>query len=400
MPAPASNRIFLPGNRYLVAYLAFLGAFAPLSTDLYLPALPGMAEALHTTDELVGYSMSLFFLVYALSSLIWGPLSDKFGRKPILLAGSIIYMASSVSIALTDSIWTLLVMRCLQASGCAAASSMSLAITKDVMRGRLMERIMSFIQAAHVLAPLTAPLIGGAMLLFTTWRGIFWALVLVGLIALVCATCLSETGRPRRERSLLHAYGRIRVVLANTAFLRPWLLFSAMTMPFMSYLVASSFVYQVEFQLSAQEFSLYFALNALFSLAGPLACLYFFSRLPRNSVIACELATMCLSGCLLLAFGRLYPWLFALFMIPLTFCGAAMRPPSTIIMMNANRGDNGTVAALIQCGALLFAGFSMLLALMSFWHDPVTAIGTIAAVVSGTGFLAWLRISKRLEKAR
>lgn len=391
---PRSNRIFFPGNRYLVSYLAFLSAFAPLSTDMYLPALPVMAIALNTSDSMVSYSMTFFFFTYAFSSLLWGPLSDRYGRKPVLLSGSAIYIISCAGIALTNSIIILLILRSTQAIGAAAASATSLAIVKDVLRGKLMEKLITFMQAAHVLAPIFAPLIGGAMLYFVSWREIFWAQVLFGLLSLAGAFCLRETGRIKAGFSLLTAFLRMGIVLTNRKFLAPLLIFSAFVMPFMAFLAVSTFVYQVQFGLSAQAFSLFFAFNACFSLSGPLAHLYIAQRISKTREITWLMLISCACGALIIPFGGFSPWLIAGLMALITFCGAAMRPPSTVILMDANRGDNGAVSSLIQGFTLLFAGFAMFLAPLPFWQEPTTAIGWIAALVSGACLLMWLKICK------
>lgn len=387
-----SNRIFYLGNSYLIWYLTFLSSFAPLSTDMYLPALPVMAQMLNTSDELVSYSMTSFFFIYAFSTLFWGPLSDRYGRKPVLIIGSIIYFFSCAVIAVTSSIWVLLTMRGVQAIGCAAASSTSLAIVKDILRGSLMEKLVSFMQAAHILAPMCAPVIGGAMLYFMSWRGIFWAQALCGVISFAGALALRETARTRGQVSLLATFARIRQVLANIHFVKPLVIFSMLCMPFMSYLAVSAFVFQNYFSLSAQAFSLFFALNAAFSLLGPILHLYWLSRLPRGKVIAVEILMISLSGVLMWIFGALSPWVFALLMAPITFFGSALRPPSTVIMMEANKGDNGVVASLIQCGALLFASVAMFLAPLPFWPTPITAIAAITAVVAALCFICWLKI--------
>ena len=394
----SSNRIFRFGNRYLVAFLAFLGAFAPISTDMYLPALPSMAINLHTSNDMVAASISLFMLSFAISMLFWGALSDKYGRRPVLFAGLALYVISSAAIALAESIWPLLFWRCVQAIGSGAVCSLSLAIVKDIMRGERMEKMVGIMQAATVLAPLTAPLIGGVMLLWTSWRGIFWCLALCGLLALLGVFALAETSPKKREISLLATFGRMGFVLRNRHFRNPLLLFSAMSMPFFSYLATSAFIYQDGFGLDAQVYSLFFALNASCSLLGPLSFIYWLRHYPRNRVITAQLAAISLFGFALLFFGSLGPWWFALLFAPITYCGSALRPPSTVLMMTANEGDNGIVASLISCGGLLGGSLSMFVATLGIWANPVFAVGTIAVVVAGIGLLFWLKIKGEYSK--
>lgn len=391
--ACASNRIFRIGNRYLIAYLAFIGSFAPISTDMYLPALPQMAHALRTDSELISYSLTSFFFIYAISTLFWGPLSDRLGRRRILLAGTALYFVASVAIALTSSIWSLLLMRAIQAIGAASASAVSLAIVRDVLRGSLMEKVVSLLQAAHIIAPLTAPALGGALLLFTGWRGIFWFLAAFGLLAFLGGLCLSETARSTKKSSFVQAFAAMGHALKTPAFALPLLIFSGLAMPFMSYLAVSTFVFQTWFGLSPQAFSLFFAFNAIFALTGPLAHVWQLAGVERIKLLTFEIAIMLCASCLLLLFGGLSPWAFALLMAPVTFCGAAMRPPSTVLMMQAIRGDNGAVSSLIQCGGLLFGSLSMFLA--PLWRNPVAAIGWIGSLSCAFCLAFWLAIRPR-----
>lgn len=387
--------VFAPGNRYLIAFLAFLSAFAPVSTDMYLPALPAMAGELNSTHELVALTISLFLFVFALSMLLWGPLSDRFGRRPVLLAGSAVFIFSSIGIALSQDMGALLAWRSLQALGSGAASAMSMAIVKDVLRGSMMERVVSLMQAGMILAPMLAPVLGGIVLMFTGWRGIFWCLALFGMLAFAGGLALRET-RPANEgqASMLRTFGRIGAVLEQPRFARPLLLFSVMSMPFMSFLAVSSFIYQGSFGISPQAYSLFFAFNATASLCGPISHIYIFRRLDRYRLIAAYLGLMCVAGLLLFFFGRSGPWAFALLFLPVTFCGSAMRPPSTVIMLQSIEGDNGVVASLINCGALFFGSLSMLIASLGVWPDPVTAVAVISTLVSGACFFFWTRIGR------
>lgn len=387
-----SNRIFKPGNRYLIIYLTFLSAFPPLTIDMYLPALPNIAVNLSTTNEVASYSLSAFFLVYAFATLFWGPVSDKYGRKPILVCGSLIYIATSILIAMASSIWQLLLLRCIQAIGCATASSMSLAIVKDVLRGPLMEKIVSWMQAAHILAPLTAPVLGGILLYLMNWRGIFITLAIMGCLALAGAFFLCETGRPKREMPIFNRFARIRTVLANPLFSKRLFLFSFLAMPFFSFLGASTFIYQNQFGLTAQTFSWFFAFNASFSLLGPLGHLFYFSRISKNKIISIEIAGIALAGALIIVIGSQSVWFFAALMIPVTFFGSAIRPPSTVLMLECIKGDNGIVASLIQFGAMLAGSLAMYIATLTVWPNPVLSVGSISFIVAGISFLLWLKI--------
>lgn len=394
--AAGRRPVFAPGNRYLIAFLAFLSAFAPVSTDMYLPALPEMAANLGTSNELVTLTISGFLFVFALSMLLWGPLSDRFGRRPVLLAGSAIFVFSSVGIALSPDMETLMAWRCLQALGSGAASAMSMAIIKDLLRGSLMERVVSLMQAGMILAPMLAPVLGGLVLMFTDWRGIFWCLALFGIVAFAGGLALRET-RPASgaaAASLAGTFGRIGAVLKKPQFARPLLLFSAMSMPFMSFLAVSSFIYQDYFGLSPQAYSLFFAFNATASLCGPISHIYVFRHFERKRLIAAYLGLMCAAGLLLLFFGSTSPWAFALLFLPVTFCGSAMRPPSTVLLLQSVDGDNGVVASLINCGALLCGSLSMLIASLGIWPGPISAVAVIAALVSGVCFICWLKIGR------
>ena len=390
-----SRRLFYPGNRFLILYLSFLSAFAPISTDMYLPALPAIARAFATTNELASATISTFMLLFAVSMLFWGPVSDRYGRKPVLLAGSLLYIVSSIALCLTGSIGAFLFWRGVQAVGSGAASAMSLAIVKDVLRGGSMEKVVTIMQATVIIAPLTAPVLGGWLLLMVDWRGIFLCLSLCGAAALMGTFWLRETNPRRGALTLAATFRRMGVALGNRAFLYPLLIFSAMSMPFMSYLAVSAFIFQDTFRVSAQEYSLFFALNAAASLLGPFLHMGVFRHWNRSRVLAGHLCAMCLAGIGVICWGAHGPWTFALLFALLTLFGSALRAPSTVLMMESIEGDNGIVASLINCTGLLFGALSMLLASLSVWPGAILAVGCISTVVSALCLAAWLMVAHR-----
>lgn len=393
-----SSSAFAPGQNALIVYLAFLSAFVPLSTDLYLPALPGMAQFFNAPPELTNLTLSCFMLLYALSMLFWGPFSDKYGRKPILLAGLLIYIAASVGSALSGTVYQLIAGRCFQAVGSGAVSAVSMAIVKDSFRGRTMENVLTWIQTMTVLAPMLAPVLGGLLLTFTSWRGIFWALTGCGALALALSFALRETLTDPLEGSALHSLTRVAFVLGHARFRSLLLLFSLASMPFMAYLAASAYIFEETFGVTPQHYSYFFAANAAVSMLGPLLYVRFLRDVPRRAFIAANFAIPAAAGALLLFFGGAGPFVFALLYLPVTFCGSAVRPPSTMLMMNQMDTDTGTVASLIGSVALLCGGLAMLLCSLP-WHSFITATGVISLGVGAVCLVGWLRLSRRPEDA-
>lgn len=371
------KKVFAPGNRWLVAYLAFLSAFAPLSTDMYLPALPHMTQALQTTDALSSLSISCFLLLFGASMLFWGPLSDKYGRKPVLYAGALLYVVSSLFLALAQSIWPLLFWRAVQAIGSGGISAMALAIVKDVLRGRAMEKVITWIQTITILAPMLAPVIGGA------------------LLAGAGTLLLRETMHDPVQGNAFRTLGRLLVVLRHRGFRCLLLLFSATSMPFMAYLALSSYIFQGLFGLSPQAYSLFFAFNAGMSMLGPLAHERFFRTAPRRLFFSAYLGIVVVAGLGLLLVGDQGPFIFALLCAPISFCGSALRPPATVLMLNQMRNDTGSLTALINSGGLLFGSLSMLLCALPVWPGPVAAQALIAILVGTACLLGWLWLDSR-----
>ena len=122
----------------MVAFITFMNMFIPLSTDMYLPALPEMGHYFMASNSLVSFSLTIFFFMFAVSMVLFGPLSDKYGRRPILLVGTAIYTLTSIVCALSPNIYVLILGRLFQGVGAGAVITVATALIKDCFRGRLM----------------------------------------------------------------------------------------------------------------------------------------------------------------------------------------------------------------------------------------------------------------------
>lgn len=383
------------GRRALIVYLAFLSAFTPLSTDLFLPALPIMTEYFQATPGLTNLTLMGFMFFFALSMLVWGPLSDKYGRRPIIAAGLTLYLASSVVCALSTSIWMLIGGRVFQAVGSGAVSAVAMAITKDVFRGRAMENVLTTIQTMMLIAPMIAPVLGGFLLTFTSWRGIFWVFVLCGSLAWLGLLPLRESLEDATEGPALKSLGRIAFVLGHGRFSALLVVFSVNSMPIMGFLATSAYVYQQGFGVSPQLYSAFFCANALASVLGPALYPRVLRDLPQRGLITVCFAVIAASSALLLLFGHAGPFCFAALMLPVTFCSTVIRPPSTIILMTQLDSDTGTVSSLIGSAGVLCGSFAMLAS--SLWTDPLVATAVISMFAGLFCLAGWLILGRGVK---
>lgn len=389
--ATGSRQRYL-GRRGLIALIAFLSAFAPLSTDLYLPALPGMARYFGVSANLTNLTLILFFIFFSAGTLFWGPLSDKYGRRPVLLSGMVLYSVSSLSCAIAPEIYSLIASRIVQAVGASAAFAVATAMVKDVYSGRNREYVLAAVQSMVLIAPVVGPLAGALLLSITTWRGVFMAQAVIGLIALLGSFALEETLARRYDGTLLQVILRLGRVLRNPGFASLLVVFSLVGMASLAYVAASSYIYQDEFGQSVQVYSYYFALNAIGLVTGPILYIRLSRRFDRRSIITAGFAAIASSGLLICTFGNLTPWLFAALLLPATIAGSCVRPPGTNMMLEQQQGDTGSAAALMSCFGILMGSAGM--TIVSFnWGDTVLALGALNLAIGLLCEALWIFLS-------
>ncbi|WP_374656532.1 multidrug effflux MFS transporter [Dongia sp.] len=187
-----------PISRAILATLTALVALGPLSTDFYLPALPVLAKYFGVTEAGAQATLSAYLIGFAGAILVYGPLSDRFGRRPVLAGGVVIFTLASLGCAMAESIGSLIAFRFVQAVGACAGPVISRAMVRDLVGANGAARVFSYLSAAVALAPAIAPIIGGFLTDAFGWRACFVALTLYGALGLVAIfTVLSETNRTR-----------------------------------------------------------------------------------------------------------------------------------------------------------------------------------------------------------
>lgn len=382
------------GNKGTLIFLVLISAFPPITTDLYIPALPQMVKNFSTTESMVNMTLSIFFITYAIGLLIWGPLSEKYGRKPILMVGFLIYIASSILCAFASNIEFLILSRMIQAFGGSAVTVVATCIVKDLYDGRERAKIMATVMSLVIIAPMIAPVLGAFLLKIADWRMLFVVLAIFGVLAALVSLLFEETLTTKYNGSIIRSWGRIGIVLNNRKFIILLVIFSIVPMSLLSFLAAGSYIYISVFGLSEQQFSFAFAFNALCASMGPILYIKISKYISVQNIISFCFAVMACCGVMILTLGAQSLWLFVLMMALATMSGIVVRVPGMNLMLDQQQFDTGSASALIQFWSMILGAVGMMLVSLTP-DDLIHSIGLIQCSVGITAGILWLLVRNR-----
>ncbi|WP_127782226.1 multidrug effflux MFS transporter [Rhodococcus sp. X156] len=299
-PTSAPTRPRSPVSTPLILILALLTAVSPLATDMYLPAFPEMADELGTSATSIQLTLTAFLLGMGVGQLLIGPLSDSIGRRKPLLVGSVVCLVATVACAVAPNVELLTVARLVQGLSGAAGVVLARAIISDTARGAAAAKLIGVMMVIMVIAPVVAPLAGGAIVASTSWRVVFWALSALTALMLLGAVTLAKETLPPSERhpgGFASVIQGARTVLANRSYVGYLLTFCFSFAALFAYISASPFVVQNVLGFSEGQFSLVFGGNALLvvltsSVAAALAGRVSYRRMVVGGVTVMTLASV------------------------------------------------------------------------------------------------------------
>jgi MFS transporter, DHA1 family, multidrug resistance protein len=341
------------GYYRLALILGAQTAMGPLAIDTYLPALPTITREFATTASAVQLSLSIYFIGIALGQAVYGPLSDRHGRRPPLFVGLALFVAGSLGCAVAPNVHTLVAFRFVQALGGCAPLVIPRAVVRDLFDERDSVSMLSMLMLVMGLAPILAPLIGGQMLQYLGWRSIFWAYAVYGAVLLVAVALALEESlpEPRRTRqpltTVLSTYGRL---LADWRYLGYVLSGGLIFAGLLAYIAGSPFIFIELFHISPQRFGFYFGSNAIGIIAASQVNRFLVHRYQPRAILKAALWVSLASSIGLLA-GAFTSYLGLVgIVVPLWFfisMHGIVSPNTTVLAMRPYGGVAGSASALL-----------------------------------------------------
>jgi DHA1 family bicyclomycin/chloramphenicol resistance-like MFS transporter len=265
---------------------------------------------------------------------------------------------------------------------------------RDVYDSKSREPILAMVQSMVLISPAAAPVLGAILLKFMSWRGVFLALAFIGLLALAGSVALQETIDKRKTGSMLQALGRLYKVARNPGFSSLLILFSLLSISTMAFIASSSYIYMNGFGLSAQVYSYYFAINAVGLIFGPMLYMRVSRKYHRRSIIIACFAVVSASGLLISSLGGFQPWILAIVLLPATICASCVRTPGANLMLEQQREDTGSAAALMGCFGILMGSVGMTIISLN-WSNTILVLGMMNILIGLLCMALWLRVSQK-----
>lgn len=385
-----------------LAFTLLLGALAalpPLSIDMGLPALGLIRQSLSASAEQATLTLSLFLAGFGASQLLVGPLSDRFGRRPVMLAGLALYALGGLGCALASSIEALLGFRLIAGMGAAGSTTLAMAVVRDLFEGHAGRVKMATVSMVITIAPIIAPSIGGLVLLVGGWRFIYSLLAATGIVLFTTVAFGLEESRPADRGARLDLLGRYAAVLRQRRTMGYALVNALGSGTLFAFIAASPLVLMGRMGASVGLFSVLFATTSGGILLGSTISSWLARRhVPASRPLAvglCVAPVSAITASLILMAGIERLETFVPFIVITGICRGLTNPNATHAALEPVPNHAGVASALMGCGQMLTAAASgAIVALL------LPYFGTLAITLAMTGFtlsalLAWRWVERR-----
>ncbi|MEW2017437.1 multidrug effflux MFS transporter [Rhodococcus sp. NPDC076796] len=376
----------------VILVLGALIALGPLTIDMYLPALPAIADDLNTPSSAVQLTLAGTLIGLALGQLVIGPLSDIVGRRLPLIVGTGVHILASVACIVAPNIAVLGGLRVVQGLGAAAAAVVAMAIVRDLFSGRAAATVLSRLMLVMGVAPVLAPSLGGAVLLVGSWRLVFAALAIMGVALMTLAiVSLRETLPPERRRAsgVMPVLRTYRSLLRDAQFVVLVLVAALAMSSLFAYIAGSSFVLQEEFGLDEQQFAIVFAAGAISLIGASQLNVLLLGRFAPVQIVLAALSFAVFAGGVMAVLAIAEIGGMAGFVVPLWFVLGAVgfvMPNAPALALSRHGEAAGGAAALL--GAAQFGLGAIVAPIVGALGNDAVAVSTTMVVTSAAALAA------------
>lgn len=394
---PTDSNIYPNGKHYyifLVAYLVGLSAFGSFVNDMYLPTLPEMTRYFDCSVSVVQLGLTMGMIGLGIGQLIMGPVSDKYGRKPVLIITLSIFIIAAIVSVFSPTIHFFLGCRLVQGIGASGGYFLSRTIPADIYSGRPLAKMMALIGAINGFAPASAPVLGGLLAVADGWKGIFY--VLAGFTALlICIGIpLKESLKPqnRFKGKLIDAFKEYPMLIKNKRFMIHTLLKGSALGFLFAYCSSAPFIMQEHFRWSEVHFGLFMGFNALFVAFGAMMALKFKILKQAGYVGGWTLLIATFAQFGVLFFLNNF-WAYEFTMLPIVFSLGMIFTVGNTLAMNEGRSNAGGASALLGLTGYVFGAIvAPLVGIGNIMHSTAIVFVVLAVIT-----LAFAYVSKTLS---
>lgn len=368
---------------FLIIYLVLLSAFGSFVNDMYLPTLPEMVRSFHTSRSVVQLGLTFGMIGLGFGELILGPLSDRFGRKPILVIALIVFAIGAMCSVWSKTIHVFLWWRLVQGLGASGGYFLARTIPADLYKGRALAKVMALVGAINGFAPASAPVIGGLVAKSVGWQGIFWILFGFSALLLLLTPAFKES-LPKTRRVTGHfgaAFHNYVILSRNRHFVVHVMLKGTALGVLFAYISSAPFIIQDHYGFSQLQFGLFMGFNAIFVACGATLALHF-KPLKKAAVLGGRALLLVAITQFICFYTVDNVWVYEALNLPMLFFLGMLFTVGNTLAMNEGRDCAGDASALIGLMGYVFgATVSPLVGLGNILHSTAITILVLAVLV-------------------
>lgn len=359
----------------LMVLIVLLSMFAPLATDMFLPALDEMVVFFDTNESTMSMTMYMFMLFLAIGILFLGPVGDKHGRRNVLIASLAIFIIASVMCSIVTDIWFMIISRIIQAIGAGGSMATSVALIRDCFDGTRRKRVLAIVAVIGVLGPVVAPILGQVLIWTLGWQSTFWAPAIIAVFCVILTLMLpGDIPKERYTGSIVGAVGSVIPILKNRDFRRFSLMMNMVTFAILAYVSVSEYIYKDKGFGVGDMYSIYLAATMILGVLGMIIIGKVAPNLSNRGYLKLIFVLILTSVIILWTVARLDPTLFLIGIVPIITVSSLNRSFGFNILLSQDVGNSGAISSVINFVTFMFATLGMIVVVNLPFDDYITSV--------------------------